>query len=91
MIETRKAGRPRNPDVHEAILRATAELIGTAGYANLSIEGVAQRAGVSVGTLYQYYPNKQALLCAVLENHLTHVMATGEAACEAHAINRWPR
>lgn len=37
---------------------------------------------MSVGTLYQYYPNKQALLSAVLENHLTRVAEAVEAACE---------
>jgi AcrR family transcriptional regulator len=49
----------------------------------LTTTRVAQRAGVSVGTLYQYYPNKQSLLFAVLENHLCNVMATVEAACES--------
>ena len=43
---------------------------------------VAERAGVSVGTLYQYYPNKQSLLFAVLENHLNQVAARVEEACE---------
>ncbi len=66
MIETRKAGRPRNPDVHEAILRATAELIGTAGYANLSIEGVAQRAGVTRQTIYRRWDSKLALVAELL-------------------------
>jgi AcrR family transcriptional regulator len=35
-----------------------------------------------VGTLYQYYPNKQSLLFAVLENHLNNVAARTEAACK---------
>ena len=38
---------------------------------------------VSVGTLYQYYPNKQSLLFAVRENHLNSVAARFEAACES--------
>ena len=41
---------------------------------------VAERAGVSVGTLYQYYPHKQALLYAVLQRHLARV---GEAVAQA--------
>ncbi len=42
---------------------------------------VAERAGVSVGTMYQYYPHKQALLYAVLQSHLACISATVEAAC----------
>ena len=48
----------------------------------LTTTRVAERAGVSVGTLYQYYPNKQSLLFAVLAAHLDHVTAAVEAACE---------
>ncbi len=66
MIEPRKAGRPRNPDVHAAILRATAELLGKAGYANLSIEGVAQQAGVTRQSIYRRWPSKLALVAELL-------------------------
>lgn len=45
---------------------------------------MAERAGVSVGTLYQYFPNKQALLLAVLERYLERLMGTLEAACDDH-------
>jgi AcrR family transcriptional regulator len=67
----------------EAISEAAIQVLLSHGTDRLTTTRVAQRAGVSVGTLYQYYPNKQALLFAVLENHLTHVMATVEAACES--------
>jgi AcrR family transcriptional regulator len=67
----------------EAISEATIQVLLSHGTDRLTTTRVAQRAGVSVGTLYQYYPNKQALLFAVLENHLTNVMATVEAACES--------
>ena len=66
----------------EAISEATIQVLLSHGADRLTTTRVAQRAGVSVGTLYQYYPNKQSLLFAVLENHLTNVMATVEAACE---------
>jgi AcrR family transcriptional regulator len=67
----------------EAISEATIQVLLSHGADRLTTTRVAQRAGVSVGTLYQYYSNKQSLLFAVLENHLTNVMATVEAACES--------
>src|SRR5277367_171286 len=66
----------------EAISEATIQVLLSHGAERLTTTRVAERAGVSVGTLYQYYPNKQSLLFIVLENHLTNVMATVEAACE---------
>jgi AcrR family transcriptional regulator len=55
----------------EAISEATIQVLLSHGAGRLTTTRVAQRAGVSVGTLYQHYPNKQSLLFAVLENHLT--------------------
>jgi AcrR family transcriptional regulator len=66
VIEPRKAGRPRNPDVDEAIFRATAELLGEAGYANLSIDGVAQRAGVTRQSIYRRWSSKLELVTALM-------------------------
>ncbi|MEN9538192.1 MAG: hypothetical protein RLZZ126_427 [Pseudomonadota bacterium] len=51
------------------------------GFGALTTARVAQRAGVSVGSVYQYYPNKQALLIAVLERHLDQIMRAMEDAC----------
>jgi AcrR family transcriptional regulator len=67
----------------EAISEATVQVLLSHGAKRLTTTRVAQRAGVSVGTLYQYYPNKQSLLFAVLENHLNSVMARVEAVCES--------
>ena len=67
MIETRKAGRPRRPEVDEAIFRATAELLSESGYANLSIDGVAQRAAVTRQTIYRRYPAKLDLVTALMQ------------------------
>lgn len=52
------------------------------GVERLTTTHVAERAGVSVGTLYQYFPNKQALLLALLERHLAHMLEAVAAACE---------
>jgi len=66
----------------EAIAEATIQVLLSHGADRLTTTRVAERAGVSVGTLYQYYPNKQSLLFAVLENHVDKVSAAVEAACE---------
>jgi AcrR family transcriptional regulator len=66
----------------EAIFEATIQVLLSHGADRLTTTRVAERAGVSVGTLYQYYPNKQSLLFAVLENHLDKVASAVEAACD---------
>src|SRR5580658_7786885 len=71
----------------EAISAATIQVLLTHGAERLTTTRVAERAGVSVGTLYQYYPNKQSLLFAVLENHFNNVASRVEAACE-HASHK---
>ena len=47
----------------------------------LTTTRVAARAGVSVGSLYQYYANKQSLLAAVLESYLTRIVDAVESGC----------
>jgi AcrR family transcriptional regulator len=83
-LEPRKTPlQARSTVTVKAISEATIQVLLSHGADRLTTTRVAQRAGVSVGTVYQYYPNKQSLLFAVLENHLTNVMATVEAACES--------
>lgn len=65
-----------------AISEATIQVLLRHGADRLTTTRVADRAGVSVGTLYQYYPNKQSLLFAVMEDHFEKVAAAMEAACE---------
>src|SRR5215475_9944050 len=67
----------------DAIFEATIQVLLSDGLIRLNTTRVARRAGVSVGTLYQYFPNKQSLLFSVLENHLNRVMEQVEAACES--------
>jgi AcrR family transcriptional regulator len=66
----------------EAISEATIQVLLTHGADRLTTTRVADRAGVSVGTLYQYYPNKRSLLFAVFEDHLDKVSRAVEIACK---------
>lgn len=68
----------------EAILDAAIQVLVRVGKEKLTTTLVAARAGVSVGTLYQYFPNKLSLLQAVLRRHLNEVTEAFEAACEAN-------
>jgi AcrR family transcriptional regulator len=65
----------------EAILEATIQVLVATGPARLTTTRVATRAGVSVGTMYQYFPNKQALLYAVTERYFDIVADSMEQAC----------
>lgn len=50
-----------------AVLEAAAQVLETVGYEKMTTTRIAERAGTSVGTLYQYYPSKEAILVALLE------------------------
>lgn len=66
----------------EAIYEATLQVLLAMGGPNrLTTTRVAKRAGVSVGTLYQYFPNKQSLLLLVLKKHHDRVASAVELAC----------
>jgi AcrR family transcriptional regulator len=68
----------------DAILRAAAQVFTAQGYAATTTNHIAERAGVSIGSLYEYFPSKDALLVALMEAHLAEaetILAT--AAAEA--------
>jgi AcrR family transcriptional regulator len=62
----------------DAILTAAAQVFARHGYAAGTTNRIAERAGVSIGSLYEYFPNKDALLVAILEAHIRE----GEAILE---------
>src|SRR5579864_3733782 len=66
----------------DAILKATVQVLLRVGKEKLTTTRVAARAGVSVGTLYQYFPNKSALLQAALKRHLAEVAEAVEVVCK---------
>lgn len=72
----RKAPRQsRSQATVNAILDATARILVEQGFAAASTNAVAERAGVSIGSLYQYFPNKDALVAALHARHGEQMMA----------------
>lgn len=64
------------------LVEATARILVREGFDKASTNRIAQVAGVSVGSLYQYFPGKEALVAAVIERHNQEIMQTvrGELA-----------
>jgi AcrR family transcriptional regulator len=82
LLEPRKTPvQARSAASVEAILEATVQVLLSVGKERLTTTRVASRAGVSVGTLYQYFPNKSALLKAALKRHLDEVTEEIERVC----------
>ncbi|WP_454692769.1 TetR/AcrR family transcriptional regulator [Achromobacter aegrifaciens] len=68
--QPRKSPRQlRSQHTVETILQATARVLATHGYAGTNTNLIAETAGVSVGSLYQYFPNKNALIAALHNRH----------------------
>ncbi|GHE13643.1 TetR/AcrR family transcriptional regulator [Streptomyces alanosinicus] len=63
----------RSQETYDAIVEAAAQLFERDSYAGATTNRIAERAGVSVGSLYQYFPNKDALLYAIGEQHIRHL------------------
>jgi AcrR family transcriptional regulator len=85
---TRSRGRPRSREAHLAILQAALDLLAEDGYDGLSIEAVAQRAGVSKATIYRRWTSKAALTIDVLESiAASHSMPdTGTTRGDLHEL-----
>ncbi|MEM9777877.1 MAG: TetR/AcrR family transcriptional regulator [Chloroflexota bacterium] len=70
----------------EAIINATRELIQEKGSSSLKIQEIAERAGVTAGSMYQYFPNKQAILKALYEQYneqVQEMMAASASGLES--------
>jgi AcrR family transcriptional regulator len=65
------------------IVEAAARVFEERGYAGATTNRIAERAGVSIGSLYQYFPNKEAILAVLLEQH-TQEVANAVGAIRRH-------
>ena len=65
----KSASQARSRATVQALLDATARVLTKEGYDRASTNRIAATAGVSVGSLYQYFPNKEALVAALVARH----------------------
>lgn len=63
------ASQRRSQLTVDALLEATARILVKEGYDHASTNKIAHTAGVSIGSLYQYFPSKEALVAAVIDRH----------------------
>lgn len=67
----RQAKQPRSKATVNAILEAAARILADDGWQGVNTNAIARRAGVSVGSVYEYFPDKQAILAVIIDRHLT--------------------
>jgi AcrR family transcriptional regulator len=66
----KSASQARSRLTIDALLEATARVLTKEGYDRASTNKIAAVAGVSIGSLYQYFPSKEALVAAVIDRHM---------------------
>src|SRR5262249_1586457 len=69
----KSASQERSRLTVDALLEATARILVKEGYDRASTNRIAELAGVSIGSLYQYFPSKEALVAAVIDRHTQEV------------------
>jgi len=76
----KRPSQSRSAVTVKAILDATARILVREGFDKASTNRIAEKAGVSIGSLYQYFPSKEALVAAVIDRHNQDVMRVVRAA-----------
>ena len=83
----KRASQERSRATVDALVEATARILVRDGFDRASTNRIAQEAGVSIGSLYQYFPGKEALVVAVIERHNREIMQVArDAVAEAEGL-----
>lgn len=84
-LQPRKLPRQaRSHATFAAIVDACGQMLAANAYDTLTTNSISERAGVSIGTLYEYFPNREAIVAALCANSCRKLVARMEqAACEA--------
>lgn len=79
LLPRRRPRQRRSRETVDAILEAAARVFAERGYSAGTTNRIAEAAGVSIGSLYEYFPNKDAVLIALAEQHVERMMASVHA------------
>jgi AcrR family transcriptional regulator len=82
----KSASQARSRVTVNALIEATARILVREGFDKASTNRIAEVAGVSVGSLYQYFPSKEALVAALIDRHNQEVMRAVQGELE-EAVN----
>lgn len=82
----KSASQARSRVTVNALIEATARILVREGFDKASTNRIAEVAGVSVGSLYQYFPSKEALVAALIDRHNQEVMRAVQGEL-AEAVN----
>jgi AcrR family transcriptional regulator len=74
------ASQERSRATVDALVEATARILVREGFDKASTNRIAAEAGVSIGSLYQYFPSKEALVAAVIDRHNRELMQVARSA-----------
>jgi AcrR family transcriptional regulator len=85
-LEPRKRpSQARSHATFAAIVDACARLLAKGGYDTLTTNAIAERAGVSIGTLYEYFPNRESIVAALAGESCRRLVARMRGAVEETA------
>jgi AcrR family transcriptional regulator len=87
LAAARTPGRPLDPAVEAAILRAALQLLGEAGYEGLRIEEVARRAGAGKTSIYRRWATRDELILAAVRHFLSETTTRGARSTPAPAAS----
>lgn len=79
----------RSQERVERVLDAAAHVFSEVGFDAATTEGIAARAGTSIGSVYQFFPNKRALLYAIAARYAERVQRTFDDLVQREADSHW--
>jgi AcrR family transcriptional regulator len=82
VVPRKQPRQERSQATVEAILTATARILVKEGFDRASTNRIAEQAGVSIGSLYQYFPSKEALVTTLMQRHIDEISNLVSGAVE---------